>query len=120
MKHKVLAVLGIVALLAGMLVAVVSADAPTDTTALRNAVTEENVWKHLKALQKIANRITSGLILAAMIVGAALMLRVETEFTILGYPGIAILLFLVAAAFGARMVIANFLQDRRTRTRRRG
>lgn len=56
MKHKILAVLGIVALLAGMVVAVASADAPTDTTELRNAVTEENVWKHLKELQKIANR----------------------------------------------------------------
>ncbi len=56
MRHKILAVLGIVALLAGMLVAVASADAPTDTTALRTAVTEENVWQHLKELQKIANR----------------------------------------------------------------
>jgi len=56
MRHKILAVLGIVALLGSMLVAVASADVPTDTTALRNAVTEENIWQHLKELQKIANR----------------------------------------------------------------
>lgn len=55
-------------------------------------------------LQKIANRIALGLILAALTVGAALMMRVETEFTILGYPGIAMLLFLAAAACGFVLV----------------
>ncbi|HUF78436.1 MAG TPA: AarF/UbiB family protein [Thermoanaerobaculia bacterium] len=51
-------------------------------------------------LQKIANRTALGLILAALIVGAALMMRVETPFTLFGYPGIAMLLFLAAAAGG--------------------
>jgi predicted unusual protein kinase regulating ubiquinone biosynthesis (AarF/ABC1/UbiB family) len=45
-------------------------------------------------LQKIANRITLGLVLAALIIGAALMMRVDTPFRILGYPGLAVLLFL--------------------------
>jgi len=43
--------------------------------------------------QKIANRITLGLILAALIVGASLLMRVETSFRIFGYPGIAMVLF---------------------------
>ena len=47
--------------------------------------------------QKVANRITVGLIIAALIVGAAMMMRVETTFRIWGYPGLAILLFLAAA-----------------------
>ena len=34
----------------------------------------------LEGLQKVANRITLGLILAAMIVGAAMLMRVETSF----------------------------------------
>jgi ubiquinone biosynthesis protein len=41
----------------------------------------------LEAFQKIANRITMGLVIAALIVGAALLTRVETSFKILGYPG---------------------------------
>ena len=62
-------------------------------------------------LQKIANRIALGLILAALIVGAALMMRVETDFTILGYPGIAMILFLLAAACGFFLVFNILFQD---------
>src|SRR6185369_1388530 len=51
----------------------------------------------LDGLQKIANRITLGLILAALIVGAALMMRVETSFKILGYPGLPAIFFVLAA-----------------------
>jgi ubiquinone biosynthesis protein len=54
----------------------------------------------VEGLQKIANRITLGVIIAALIVGAALLMRVETDFRILGYPGLAIVLFLAAAAAG--------------------
>src|SRR5947209_5030921 len=56
----------------------------------------------------IANRITIGLLLAALIVGAALMMRVETSFKILGYPGIAIIFFLLAA-IGALVLVFNIL-----------
>ena len=54
----------------------------------------------MEGLQKIANRITLGLVIAAMIVGAALLMRVETRFRILGYPGLAILFFLAAGIAG--------------------
>lgn len=47
--------------------------------------------------QKVANRITLGLIITGMIIGAAMMMRIPTRFTILGYPGIAMIFFLVAA-----------------------
>ena len=59
-------------------------------------------------LQKIANRITVGLILAAIIIGAALLMRVESSFTILGYPGLAIIMFLFAAITGI-VLISNIL-----------
>jgi ubiquinone biosynthesis protein len=35
---------------------------------------------------KIANRITSGVILAALIVGATLMMGIQTSWTLFGYP----------------------------------
>lgn len=54
----------------------------------------------LDGLQKVANRITLGLILAALIVGAALMMRVETSFRIFGYPGLPTIFFLLAAIAG--------------------
>jgi predicted unusual protein kinase regulating ubiquinone biosynthesis (AarF/ABC1/UbiB family) len=63
--------------------------------------------------QKVANRIAMGLVLAALIVGAALLMRVETSFRIFGYPGFAILLFLVAAAAGAALVIQIAANDLR-------
>jgi ubiquinone biosynthesis protein len=62
----------------------------------------------LASLHKIANRITVGLLLAALIVGAALMMRVESSWTILGYPGIAIIFFLLAAV-GALVLVFNIL-----------
>jgi ubiquinone biosynthesis protein len=54
----------------------------------------------IDGLQKVANRIALGLVLAALIVGAAMLMQVPTSFTLFGYPGLAILLFLSAAAGG--------------------
>ena len=62
----------------------------------------------MEGLQKIANRITLGLVLAALIVGAALMMRVETSFKLFGYPGLAIIFFLIAAG-GAIVLSYNIL-----------
>jgi len=58
----------------------------------------------MAGMQKVANRITLGLILAALIIGAALLMRVQTDFRIFGYPGLAILFFLGATA-GAAILI---------------
>jgi ubiquinone biosynthesis protein len=66
----------------------------------------------IEGLQKIANRVTSGLILAALIIGAALLMRVETDFHVLGYPGFAIMCFIAAALGGVVLLVNIFLQDR--------
>ena len=65
----------------------------------------------LEGLQKVANRITLGLIVAALIVGAALLMRVETSFKILGYPGLAIILFLLAAIAGVVLAFSIVFYD---------
>lgn len=62
--------------------------------------------------QKVANRITVGLIIAALIVGAAMLMRVETSFRIWGYPGLAILLFLAAAGGGVILLINILFYDK--------
>jgi ubiquinone biosynthesis protein len=73
----------------------------------------------IAGLHKIANRISLGLILAALIVGAALLMQVPTRFRILGYPGLAILLFLAAAIGGVWLVISILVRDREPPKRRK-
>ena len=68
----------------------------------------------LEGLQKIANRITLGLLLAALVVGAALLTRVETSFRILGYPGLA-MIFFMGAAFGAAWLALTIARHDRHR-----
>jgi ubiquinone biosynthesis protein len=71
----------------------------------------------MEGLQKVANRITLGLVLAALIVGAALLMGVDTDFRLLGYPGLAILLFLGAAACGVVLVFTILLNDIRPKNK---
>jgi ubiquinone biosynthesis protein len=65
----------------------------------------------MEGMQKVANRIALGLVLAALIVGAALMMDVPTSFVIFGYPGLAILLFLAAAGGGMALAISILAND---------
>jgi predicted unusual protein kinase regulating ubiquinone biosynthesis (AarF/ABC1/UbiB family) len=65
----------------------------------------------MTGLQKIANRITVGLLLAALIIGAAMLMQVETSFRILGYPGFAILFFFLAACGAIALILTVFLED---------
>jgi predicted unusual protein kinase regulating ubiquinone biosynthesis (AarF/ABC1/UbiB family) len=69
----------------------------------------------IEGFQKIANRIALGLVLAALIVGAAMLMQVRTSFTIFGYPGLAMLLFIAAAGGGLWMAISILTGDRPTR-----
>jgi len=71
----------------------------------------------MDGLQKVANRITLGLILAAMIVGAAMLMQVPTSFRILGYPGLAMLFFL-GAALGAFWMAIAIVRNDHSNTRR--
>jgi predicted unusual protein kinase regulating ubiquinone biosynthesis (AarF/ABC1/UbiB family) len=68
----------------------------------------------LTALQQLANRVTTGLVLAALIVGAALMMNIETRLTLLGYPLLAILFFLAAAVGCVTLLYSIWRGDRKT------
>jgi predicted unusual protein kinase regulating ubiquinone biosynthesis (AarF/ABC1/UbiB family) len=71
----------------------------------------------LDGLQKIANRITLGLVLASLIVGAALMMRVDTSFRIFGYPGLPTIFFLLAALGAVVLVINIVFYDKKPKKR---
>lgn len=77
-----------------------------------NAIDEKIV---LEGLQKVANRISLGLILASLIVGASMLMRVETSFRILGYPGFAMIFFVLAAIAGVGLAITIVMTDVRAR-----
>lgn len=69
----------------------------------------------MAGFQKVANRIAMGLVIAALIVGAAMLFQVQTTFRIFGYPGFAILCFLAAAGAGIALLWSIAAQDRRSR-----
>jgi predicted unusual protein kinase regulating ubiquinone biosynthesis (AarF/ABC1/UbiB family) len=73
----------------------------------------------LLGLNRMANRVTAGVVLAAMIVGAALLMRVPTDFTVFGYPGLAMIFFLCAGAGGLVLLLKIFAQDAKDKRRAR-
>jgi ubiquinone biosynthesis protein len=77
---------------------------------VRIRVANEDVL--MGGLQKVANRVASGVVVAALIIGAAMLMQVETSFRILGYPGFAMLLFLAAVVGGFLLLGSILLHDR--------
>lgn len=69
----------------------------------------------MDGMQKIANRIAMSIVLAGLLIGASLLMRVPTSFQIFGYPGLAMLFFLAAAGCGFWLVISIFVQDYKSR-----
>ncbi len=73
----------------------------------------------MESFQKVANRITLGLVLASLIIAAAMLMRVESGFRIFGYPGLAILMFLAAAGLGFALVVNILVRDEWSKRRKR-
>jgi ubiquinone biosynthesis protein len=69
----------------------------------------------IDGMEKIANRITCGIVLASLVIAASLLMRVQTRFQLFGYPGFAMLFFLAAALAGFWLVISIFVRDYRSR-----
>lgn len=67
----------------------------------------------LAGIHKIANRITVGVVIAALLISSSMMMRVPTTFTIFGYPGLAVLGYLLASAAGFYLVLSTMLRDRK-------
>lgn len=95
---------------------------PSRTNAILSHLAENRLKLDIRALdslelisglQKIANRITLGLIFAGLTVSAALMVRVDTGFKIFGYPGLAFLFFLSAALGAIGVAVQILLHDRK-------
>ena len=73
----------------------------------------------IDGLQKVANRITLGLVVAALIISAAMMMRIESRFTLLGYPGFPAVLMLIASSLAGWLVFNIVQHDRAPRGKTR-
>ncbi|HEX8255055.1 MAG TPA: AarF/UbiB family protein [Thermoanaerobaculia bacterium] len=67
----------------------------------------------LAGMHKIANRITVGVVIAALLLSASMIMRVPTRFTLFGYPGLAVLGYLLASAAAFYLIVSTIVQDRR-------
>ncbi len=74
----------------------------------------------LTGLHQMANRLSMATILAALIVGASLLMRVPTTWTVLGYPVIAVLFFVAAAAGGITLLWSIWKGDKKTEREAKG
>ena len=68
----------------------------------------------IESMQKIANRISVGIITSGLILGAAMLMRIPSNKHIFGYPALALILFLVAFFLGSTLVASSLFNDRKT------
>jgi predicted unusual protein kinase regulating ubiquinone biosynthesis (AarF/ABC1/UbiB family) len=69
----------------------------------------------LGGIHKVANRITMGIVIAALLVSSSMMMRVPSRFAIFGYPGLAVAGYLLASAAAFYLIITTMVKDRRDR-----
>ena len=62
--------------------------------------------KLILEIDRASNRVSFALIIAAIIVGSSLIMRLETKYTLLGYPLFGILGYIFAGMLGVWLVIA--------------
>jgi ubiquinone biosynthesis protein len=62
---------------------------------------------------RVANRLTLGIVIAATILGASLLIQVSTDNRILGHPAVAIVLFTVAILGGGALAAWIVVTDRK-------
>lgn len=81
-----------------------------------HAVDEERLHT---VLHRVANRLTFGIVIAATVLGAAMMMRVPSEHRVLGYPAVAMAFFVFAVLSGGGLIAWVLLTDRRVARERR-
>jgi predicted unusual protein kinase regulating ubiquinone biosynthesis (AarF/ABC1/UbiB family) len=67
----------------------------------------------LAGIHKIANRITVGVIIAALLIASSMMMRVPTHAQLFGYPAIAVTGYLLAAIAGVYLIVSTLVRDRK-------
>jgi len=65
----------------------------------------------LAGMHKIANRITVGVIIAALLIASSMIMRIPTGTHLLGYPALAVIGYLLATAAGLYLILTTFIRD---------
>lgn len=68
----------------------------------------------MENIQKVANRVAAGLITSALLLSAAMLMRIESRWTLFGYPVVAMVLLLIAVVIALGLIISSLLFDRRS------
>ncbi|MFQ5791716.1 MAG: hypothetical protein ACE5JI_14685, partial [Acidobacteriota bacterium] len=84
----------------------------TSSNELRLGIQIDRSEEMQTAIQKVATRITLGVITAALIVGSALLLNVDAGVKVWGYPLFALIGFVLAAGLGVYVVAKIILVDK--------
>jgi predicted unusual protein kinase regulating ubiquinone biosynthesis (AarF/ABC1/UbiB family) len=66
----------------------------------------------LAGIHKIANRITVGAVVAALLLSSTMLMRVPSRFSILGYPGLAMIGYFVSMVVALYLVVSILMRDR--------
>ena len=69
----------------------------------------------MENVQKIANRISTGIIVAALILASAMLMRTDGGPRLFGYPALAFVLFSIAAVLGLGIIASAMLRDRKAK-----
>lgn len=76
----------------------------------------ERLTDVMAGLERMGNRITAGLVIAALVVGSSIIAHVGASWNgwrLLGYPGIAVTGFLLASALGVYLAVLALMPARR-------
>ena len=71
----------------------------------------------LAGIHKIANRITVGAVVAALLLSSTMLMRVPSRFSILGYPGLAMIGYFVSMVVALYLVVSILMRDRQDEER---
>ncbi|HEV2719382.1 MAG TPA: AarF/UbiB family protein [Thermoanaerobaculia bacterium] len=66
----------------------------------------------LAGIHKIANRITVGAVAAALLISSTMLMRVPSRFSLLGYPGLAVIGYFISLVVALYLVISILMRDR--------
>jgi ubiquinone biosynthesis protein len=71
----------------------------------------------LGGIHKVANRITVGVVIAALLIASSMMMRVPTRAHLLGYPAVAMIGYLTAVIAAVYLIASTLIRDRKDQER---
>jgi ubiquinone biosynthesis protein len=69
----------------------------------------------MENLQKIANRIASAVVIAALLLSSTQLMQMSAGPRLFGYPALAVVMFVIAAVLGVILVVSAMRYDRHAR-----